>query len=378
MADVNRFNPDLQDSQGTQVRPVAPDRFDYGAYAEYEAGLLERNRRFWQADSGVAVYRRFRVPQCFSWMCRDNEASLAHQLGALAASMAYKADIANFLEPWYGIGTLASTFGVDYTWPDLQAPVVPRAFRSIQEALDHASTPVEETAIGRHTLEMIEYFVDATHGRLPISLTDTQSPLNALSFLIETDAFYTGFVDAPDALGRMLDRLVPLQIAFVNAQQERIGESLVWPGHGFASSRAFSGLGMSDDIMTLVSPVQYGELGVPRLTRCGEPFGGPAVHSCGNWADKVGVVRGVRGLVMVDAAFTAQTDPSPSDPACFAEAFAGTGIVVNARVVGNADTVLRRVRALWRPGMKLIVVTYCQDPQEQARVYDEIHEICGK
>ncbi|MBP8303244.1 MAG: hypothetical protein KBE04_03850 [Phycisphaerae bacterium] len=376
MKDANQFNTGSADSQGTAVQPVSPDRFDYGAYAEYEARLLEGNRRFCKADSGVAVYRRFRVPQCFSWTCRDQEASLAYQLGALAASLAYKADVPNFLEPWYGIGTLASAFGADYLWPDLQAPVVPRVFRSVQEALDRAATPVEHTAIGRHALEMIEYFVEATHGRLPISLTDTQSPLNALSFLVDTGAFYTGFLDAPDALGRMLDRLVPLQVAFVNAQRQRLKECLVWPGHGFASTRAFSGLGMSDDIMTLLSPGQYRQFGVPRLTRCGEPFGGPAVHSCGNWADKLDVVRAIRGLAMVDAAFTAQTDPSPNDPARFAEAFAGTGIVVNARMVGSADTVLRCVRALWRPGMRLIVVTYCQDPQEQAQVYEAVHKVC--
>ena len=237
MNDSNQFNTDLPDSQGTQVQPVSPDRFDYQAYADYEAGLLERSRRFWQADSRVAVYRRFRVPQCFSWMCRDREASLSYQLGALAESMAYKADIPNFLEPWYGIGTLASAFGIDYVWPKRQAPVVPHAFGSIQETLDHTAIPVEETAIGRHTLGMIEYFVDATHGKLPISLTDTQSPLNALSFLVETNDFYMGFLDAPDALARMLDRLVPLQIAFVKRQLGLLGDTIVWPGHGFASSR---------------------------------------------------------------------------------------------------------------------------------------------
>ncbi len=33
--------------------------------------------------------------------------SLEWQLGALKKSMEYKADIPNFLEPWYGIGTIA-------------------------------------------------------------------------------------------------------------------------------------------------------------------------------------------------------------------------------------------------------------------------------
>ena len=133
---------------------------------------------------------------------------------------------------------------------------------------------------------------------------------------------------------------------------------------------------MSDDVMTLLGPDQYREFGVPRLAQCGEPFGGPVVHSCGNWANKVEVVRDIPGLVMVDAAFTPQTDPSPNDPARFAEVFAGTGVVVNARMVGNKDSVLRCVKTLWRPGMKLIVVTYCQDPKEQAEIYDTIHTMC--
>ena len=38
--------------------------------------------------------------------------------------------VANFLEPWYGIGTVASAFGLDYVWKEGQAPVVrPRFIR---------------------------------------------------------------------------------------------------------------------------------------------------------------------------------------------------------------------------------------------------------
>ena len=371
------FDTSSADAQGTQVTPVSPEAFDFDAYAQYEAELIERNRAFWQAETGVAVYRRFRVPECFTWMCRDREASLAHQLGALQASIDYKADVANFLEPWYGIGTLASAFGVDYHWPEKQAPVVPHAFGSIDEALQIEPTPICETPVGRHTLGMIEYFLEATGGRLPISLTDTQSPLNALSMLVETNTFYMSFIESPDGLKEMLDRLVPLQIDFIRKQLELLGETVAWPGHGFASSRAFRGVGMSDDVMTLLSPAQYEEFGVPSLAACGQPFGGPVVHSCGNWGNNAEIVRAIDGVVMIDGAFTPQTDPNPNAPTRFAEVFAQTGIVVNARMVGDEGTVLDTVKALWQPGMKLVVVTYCTSPEEQAAVYDEIHELCG-
>ena len=81
---------------------------------------------------------------------------------------------------------------------------------------------------------------------------------------------------------------------------------------------------------------------------------------------------------MVDGAFSAATDPSPNPPEPFGEAFANTGIVVNARIVGGLETIAESVQRLWKPGMKLIVVTYCQSPQEQAKAYDRIYEICGQ
>ena len=74
-------------------------------------------------------------------------------------------------------------------------------------------------------------------------------------------------------------------------------------------------------------------------------------------------------------AFSEETDPNSNPPEPF-RAFANTDIVLNARVVGDAETVIETVKRLWTPGMKLIVVTYCQTPGEQEMVYDGIHEIC--
>jgi hypothetical protein len=79
---------------------------------------------------------------------------------------------------------------------------------------------------------------------------------------------------------------------------------------------------------------------------------------------------------MADGAFSPETDPNPNPPLPFAETFAHSGIILNARIVGNTDVIVETVRQLWRPGMKLIVVTYCATPEEQEKAYDMIHEIC--
>jgi hypothetical protein len=82
------------------------------------------------------------------------------------------------------------------------------------------------------------------------------------------------------------------------------------------------------------------------------------------------------GVRIVDAAFSPETDPQPNPTQPFRDAFVDSGIVVNARIVGSVESIVDCVRELWTPGMKLIVVTYCPIPQEQAEAYKQIHEIC--
>ncbi|UCC96504.1 MAG: hypothetical protein JSW66_11745 [Phycisphaerales bacterium] len=375
---IEKFDQVSADVQATPLEPVTPEAFDFEAYADYEASLLERCRVFWRAESGVLVWRRMRTAEVFTYGCRDMKTSLEWQLGGLKKSVAFKADVSNFLIPWYGIGTVASAFGADYVWKEKQAPAVRPKFASIQEALDYASAPVSQTRIGRHTLEMIDYFLDKTGGRIPISLTDTQSPLNIAGNVVEMSSFFMGMLDDPAAVKALLSRLAGLLVDFTREQIEHIGEVLVWPGHGYSSCRCFEGLGMSDDNASMISGQQYLELVAPAVEYAGRHFSGSAFHSCGNWSDKVEAISQIAGLRMVDGAFGAATDPSPNPPEPFAEVFANTGVVVNARIVGGPEMVAESVRKLWKPGMKLIVVTYCQSPEEQAEAYDRIYEICGQ
>ncbi len=369
------FDVSLSDSQGTTVSPLEPEKFDIERYVDYEQSLRENTMNFWQASEGIAVYRRFRVPQVFSEGCRDMEYSLALQLGGLNESMNYKMDIPNFLEPWYGIGTAVSAFGVEYKWEPGNAPAIAAPFKSFDDALNQNIVPIEKTEIGRHTLDMIDYFLTKTQGKIPISLTDTQSALNAASFLIETNNFYMGLFDNPDGLKKLLKIITDLTIDFTKKQMELIGDALVSPGHGFPSSRHFTGLGMSSDVLIMVSDDQYQEFEIPCSEKMAAPFGGPVFHSCGNWSSKISSVKSIRELLMVDGAFSQQTDPDPNPTEPFHDGFVNSGITVNARIVGNADVVIEKARQLWQPGMKLIVTTYCQTAEEQAKVCDAVKEL---
>jgi uroporphyrinogen-III decarboxylase len=370
------FNNKLADSQATEVQPIKPEHFDFDKYRDYADALNKTCSSFWQKESGIAVYRRMRVAECFSYGCRDKERSLELQLGALEKSMLYRADVPNFLEPWYGIGTVASAFGGEYIWPEGNAPALKAPFSSIDEVLAYEPMEVADTRIGKQTLEMIEYFMDQTKGFLPVSLTDTQSPLNMIGHLYPLDQFFMDMLLEPDKVQLLFERLAGLSIRFNKEQVKLIGSALALPGHGFASSTKWSGLGMSDDNAIMISPEQYIELAAPSVGRICEPFGGPVFHSCGDWSGLVDTILQVSGLRMADGAFSAQTDPGATDHLEAFHRFAHTGVILNARMVGDPDTIREQVSRLWVPGMKLVVATYCDTPTQQETVYQQVHEFC--
>lgn len=372
------FDTSLRDSQGTLVVPVSPEQFDLDRYAEYEEKQLIKNRAFIEKEEGLLVYRRVRADGVFYDKCRDYKKSLSLQLGALELSMNYEADIANFLEPWYGIGYIAACFGGEYTWKPGQAPDIEAGFQTASDILSSDFIPIAQTKTGRNILEMTEYFMDKTKGKLPISLTDVQSPINMLTYLLPVTNLFYDVVDEPEQVQKAAELVTDLLLEFLIEQKKLLGDAWAGPGHGFASSRAFSGIGLSNDMSIMIQDEDYEEIFKSSDERLGDAFGGLVYHSCGVWEAKIPMVKNYRNIIMADGAFSAETDPSPNCPEVFAEGFAGSGIILNARAVGDAEHAFGAFEKLWRPKQKLICVTYCKSPEEQKLLYDRLHKMEGQ
>ena len=373
MKENSTFQYDKRDSQSTIVYPIASEKFDYAAYQEYDASLAERQQAFLKADSGILVYRRVRADGVFYDKCQNMKESLDLQLGALQKSLEYQADIANFLEPWYGIGYIAGCFGGTYEFPAGQAPVVKPMFHTIADLLAVDPKPIAQTPMGRHILEMTEYFMDKTKGRVPVSMTDIQAPVNMLSYLLPITDLFMEVYDDPEGLAEASMLVADLLAEFLEKQRSIIGDALAAPGHGFASSRILKGIGLSDDNSIMVSEEDYRDCFQCADEKLGDRFGGLVFHSCGNWEKKIPMVKKMNGIIMADGAFTQQTDPSPNTPEIFRDAFTNSGIILNARAVGpDAEETFSR---LYQKGMKLIAVTYCETAEEQTRLYRKLHEM---
>jgi hypothetical protein len=370
------FDHLLRDAQAMTIDPVEPADFEFDRFEAHALEADQRYAEFLQQPEGVAVWQRVRVAEVFLDGCSDYRQSLRLQLGALAKSLDYRTDAPAYLEPWYGIGIAASAFGGNYDWPPGQAPVLRSVYRSLDEIPDALARAPRDVPITANVLAMIEYFLEETGGRVPLSWTDTQSPLNVATGLVDVNALLLGLLEDADKVRALMSAVADEVVAFTKMQSELIGAALVRPGHGFASSRAGRGIGMSCDNTLMISPHMYEVLCAPLEAAIGNEFGGSAFHSCGNWARWAPAVKTNNSLFMVDGAFTPQTDPDPNPCSVFRDLFANTGIVVQARMVGDPDAVLETARRLWAPGMKLLIVTYVEDVASQHRLYQDFHHIC--
>jgi hypothetical protein len=373
---TTKYDYTLKDAMAMPVTPVDIKDFDISRYEAYAAECDQRYAEFLCKDEGVAVWQRVRVAEVFRDGCRDMQQSLCWQLGGLTKSLEYLTDAPTYLEPWYGIGTSASAFGAEYEWPPGQAPVVKHLYSSLQDVPELVPHNFDDVPIMRHTLDMITYFLDQTQGRLPMSWCDIQAPLNVAGGIVEASQFFLAFYEEPNKVKEILTAATDVLIRFTQKQSELIGELLARPGHGFASSRTGTGIGLSTDNLIMISPAMYKEFCVENAARIGNHFGGMAIHSCGNWGKWLEAVKEIPNLIMVDGAFSPQTDPAYNKCEEFRDALVGTEVILHARIVGEPDEVLARVKRLWKPGLKLIVGTHVQDPQAQRQLYHAIHQLC--
>ncbi len=374
---ATKFNTTLKDAQALSVTPIEPRDFDLRRFEAQAAEADQRYADFLNAPSGLAVWQRVRAGEVFRDACRDMRHSLRLQLGALQKSLEYATDAPMYLEPWYGIGTTASAFGAEYEWFEGQAPAVRPLYQSIDDVPPLVPRAFDQVPILRYTLDTIEYFLDQTQGRVPLSWSDLQAPLNVATELIDTSAFFTALIDRADRVREVLSAATEVVIRFTRQQGDLIGDRLARPGHGFASSRAGRGIGLSTDNLVMISPKMYEKFCVADNITIGKAFDGLAIHSCGDYARWLPALKKINNLLMVDAAFSAQTDPDPNTPEVFRDAFVNTGIVVQARMVGAPAEVLALTKRLWTPGLKLIVVTYVPEPEVQRQLYQDLHALCA-
>jgi hypothetical protein len=289
--------------------------------------------------------------------------------------MEWKSDIVfPHLQPWYGVGIYATAFGAKYVWDENYCPQV-RPIFSRTEEIEHIKKPaIENSAPMLEVLERIQWYRDITNDQLPICLTDTQSPHDTASLLMETNNFFMECSCAHEKYENFLHAITDLIIEFSEKQMEVIGPRLSLPGHQMLCHPDFKGISISDDNMVMLSPRTYAATSLPYLQKIAAHFGGIAVHSCGNVTHNIPNLLKIEGLEQVEhaACVINKSDPDPTPPENIRNGYGGSGVIAKIRLHKSESCLLERL--LTKNLKCLVQITGVESKEESEVAYREFKD----
>jgi hypothetical protein len=282
-----------------------------------------------------------------------------------------------FLEPWIGTGVFANAFGCEYHFRDDNAPHVRYRYHKIEELAGVDYPDYRTSPIMQMVLDTIDCFRERTGDGLPISLTDTQSPFDTATLILDASEFFTACYTELEIVADFLQKITDLIVEFTKVQMERIGpELLARPGHLMPSLVGLPGISISDDNLAVSSPQINRRFALPLDEKIAIEFDGLAIHSCGVWAHTMAMLPEFQKMMAIECAVghgRGDHDPNTNSPDAVRRAVAGPSIIVKARFESDMEKALAALDKLVSPDMRLIVhVGY--DPENAERNYRRVIE----
>ncbi len=323
-------------------------------YEERRAERLPRLERFWAGEVDYLVIQR---PSYHLWgECNSVEGVCGNNLRHLEAWLSMEwSDELPHMQPWFGTGVYANAFGCEYLWRKGEAPDTHPRYKGIEELRAIEMPDWRKSQVMGMVLDCIDALVEMTGGRVPIACTDTQSPFDTATLVMDTSEFFIACYNEEETAARLMDRIASLIVDFSREQARRIGEGRVArPGHVMPSLTTQGGLMLSDDNLAVSSPFINEKFSLRSNEAIARELGGVGIHSCGVWDHTMRLLKG-RGVMAVDCSVSPFWDPTPMTPEMVGAALGGSGIVVKARCGASREDIARAIKALAGPGHRLIL-----------------------
>ncbi len=185
------------------------------------------------------------------------------------------------IRPQFGVGTLASVFGVGYELSARYGSPWVTAPRSKAElAALEPNTLDWERSLLPTICRTAEHFRRELDGRLEVYLPDTQGPFD-LAHLVRGHDLLTDLVDDPPFVHHLMELATHVYIEGTRRLKQATGEPLNAGHHGGNLFMVGAGVRLCDDSGTIISPRLLEEFVLPYQQRALEAFGGGWVHWCG-------------------------------------------------------------------------------------------------
>jgi len=209
-------------------------------------------------------------------------------------------DFQPYLTPYLGTGIVASGFGCQMHFaPGRDPSVAGPCVETVADAARLKMPNPERDGLMPRVLETAASM--RAYGSYPVTLTDSQSPLDELILMCGHERLYIWMYEEPKLVYDLFAMVSAALIAWVKAQKNVTGEPRdvchgeqgVWVPPG-------CGVWLADDEAVNLSPDLYEEFVAPCNSQIFREFGGGVLHFCGNGAHLAPILRNMEGLKAVN------------------------------------------------------------------------------
>ena len=350
--------------------------FDFDHFLKYKE---EKDAFFAKFDRGEyrgPVMTQRYCGEAFGFASTKKETALEAWLDNMDTNSRLHGDVGfTYMEPWAGVPVFANAFGAKLFWNGKDDVQSAPCYFDVDEVANVPMPKTGDCELMQMVLEYIRYFKEQTHGLIPMSLTDTQSPCDTASLILDPCELFAASLDEPESLTDFMAKITRCIGDFSEMQMELIGEDLLSaPGHMMISSTGRKGIALSDDNLAVISPDSFAVIGTPWNAELSRRFGGVAIHSCGLVTHNTPQVLSLPDLREFDCKVT---DFEPNDAEKLAGQFKDRSAILKVCIYPDEDN--SRLIPLLRSDVKLIIEVFTRGTVDECnRQYDRaaafVHE----
>lgn len=205
-------------------------------------------------------------------------------------------DALPYLDMLTGTELFAEAFGCEVFRPDNDMPSArPLAF-SAREA-SALKVPSLDAPPLRRVFEMADELKRRAGKDALMRTVDVQSPIDITALIWDKNDLYAAFVEAPDAVREVADKVQALLTAFLDEWFRRYGREHIAHCPDYFMDGGWT---VSEDEVGVVGEQVFEELFLPELNLLSDRYGGIGIHCCANSRHQWAGFKRIRGLRLLN------------------------------------------------------------------------------
>jgi hypothetical protein len=276
-------------------------------YDLYPKQRLEKSKaRFIALDNGEKPVDRYPFVLGFPYFNAYNinhppKERLEAFLDAFCFMYQLDDDTIPYVFPGLNHATLPSMFGAAEIKCGIES-TSEKIIKSNSDALNLPDPSISKGSAAYKWIEMADYILEKTKGRIPVNVCDMQGPFDACAQVWSYDDMFVAAYEKPEVFHSIISKFTDAFIMLWKKQKDILGKSFLGThlfSQGWVPSEC--GVSVSADSLVMVSPDFYNEFYKPYIIRMYRELGDLTIHSCGDFRHLISELCETDGIKAINA-----------------------------------------------------------------------------